>query len=47
MLQRADFPDVDAALARLGITTGIHGEVRIDDEHPAADIRRAIMAPTR
>lgn len=47
VLQRADFPDVDAALARLGITTGIHGEVRIDDEHPAADIRRAIMAPTR
>lgn len=47
VLRRTDFPDVEATLARLGITKGIHGEARLDDEHPAAAIRRAIMAPIR
>jgi hypothetical protein len=41
------FPDVETALARLGVTVGIEGKVRLDDEHPAAAIRRAIMAPVR
>jgi hypothetical protein len=47
VLQRSDFPDVAAALARLGVVQGIAGEARLDDEHPAAAIRRAIMAPVR
>jgi hypothetical protein len=47
VLQRSEFPDVDAALARLGVFQGIAGEARLEDEHPAAAIRRAIMAPVQ
>lgn len=42
-----EFPDVNAALARLGVIVSADGKVRLDDEHPAAAIRRAIMAPVR
>jgi hypothetical protein len=47
VLEANGFPDVEAALARLGVTVGIAGEIRLDDEHPAAEIRRAIMSPLR
>jgi len=47
VLHRSDFPDVEAVLARIGVTQDRDGKARLDDEHPAADIRRAIMAPVR
>ena len=37
-------PDVEAAMARLGVEVR-DGEVFLDDEHPGAAARRAIMAP--
>lgn len=39
-----ELPAVEAALARLGVGVG-PDELHLDDEHPAAAIRRAIMAP--
>ncbi|MEM7158092.1 MAG: hypothetical protein AAF799_34945 [Myxococcota bacterium] len=39
-------PDVEAAMARLGVQVN-DGEVSLDDQHPAAAARRAIMAPPR
>jgi hypothetical protein len=47
VLDQRGFPDVEAALARLGVHAGIDGTVVLDDEHPAAAHRRAIMAPLR
>jgi hypothetical protein len=47
VLDERDLPDVEAAMARLGIGVGIDGKVVLDDEHPAAALRRAIMAPVR
>ena len=47
VLPRSDFPDVEAALARIGVTADGDGKVHLDDEHPAASLRRAIMAPVR
>lgn len=47
VLSRSDFPDVSAVLARIGVTEDRDGEARLDDDHPAAAIRRAIMAPIR
>jgi len=47
VLQESGFPDMKATLARLGVAEGVLGETRLDDEHPAAAIRRAIMAPVR
>jgi hypothetical protein len=38
------FPDVEAALAELGVRIVDDGVV-LDDDHPAAEHRRAIMAP--
>lgn len=43
ILREPGMPDIDAAFARLGIST--QGGLRLDDEHPAAAARRAIMAP--
>ncbi len=45
-LDSRDFPPVDEAMARLGISVGV-GELVFDDDHPNAEIRRAIMAPRR
>lgn len=45
VLHQDGFPDVEAAMARLGVRTTPGGEVRLDDDHPAAAFRRAIMAP--
>lgn len=45
-LDRIAFPDTDATLAKLGVK--VDGDrVTMDDEHPAAAIRRAIMAPRK
>ena len=41
------FPDVEGAMERLGVSVGYDGEASLDDEHPAAAIRRGIMAPRR
>lgn len=46
VLHSRELPDVEAALARLGVHVE-GGELRLDDEHPAAPIRRAVMAPPR
>lgn len=45
VLEQRDFPDVETTMARLGVHVGPQGEVTIDDDHPAAEIRRSIMAP--
>jgi hypothetical protein len=38
------FPDTEAMMRRIGVT--VDGDtVTLDDEHPAASVRRAIMAP--
>lgn len=47
VLDGRDFPDVEAAMARLGAHVGLDGKIVLDDEHPAAALRRAIMAPVR
>ena len=39
---KRDFPDVEAALSRLGVTVD-GDDVILDDDHPAAQHRRAIM----
>lgn len=45
-LNRSSFPPVERAFARLGVR--LDGEdVVLDDDHPNADLRRAIMAPRR
>jgi predicted metalloprotease with PDZ domain len=43
-LRSEGFPDVEAALEKLGVRV-VDGHVALDDEHPAAKHRRAIMAP--
>lgn len=43
-LPRVGFPEVEVIFGRLGITI-VDGAVVLDDGHPAADVRRAIMAP--
>ncbi|MBX7080325.1 MAG: hypothetical protein K1X88_14105 [Nannocystaceae bacterium] len=43
-LDARGFADTDAVFARLGITI-VDGRVVLDDAHPAAAARRAIMAP--
>lgn len=47
VLEARGFPDVRAAVARLGVRVGDDGAITLDDEHPAAAMRRAIMAPLR
>jgi hypothetical protein len=47
VLGRRELPDVEASLARLGVLVGDDQGLRLDDEHPAAAQRRAIMAPQR
>ena len=46
VLEERELPDIQATMARLGVQV-VDGEARLDDEHPAAAIRRAIMAPRR
>ena len=46
VLSERELPDVEAAMERIGVQV-VDGEARLDDEHPAAAIRRAIMAPRR
>ncbi|MCA9655242.1 MAG: hypothetical protein KC501_35335 [Myxococcales bacterium] len=46
VLSDRELPDVEAAMERIGVQV-VDGEARLDDEHPAAAIRRAIMAPRR
>jgi hypothetical protein len=43
-LARAEFPDIAELYGRLGMTIGA-STVTLDERHPAAEIRRAIMAP--
>lgn len=44
VLAGRELPEVEAAMARLGVVIE-DGQVRLDDEHPGAAARRAIMAP--
>jgi hypothetical protein len=46
VLSAEGFPDVDAALAELGVTRSDAGVV-LDDDHPGAPTRRALMAPRK
>lgn len=46
LLIREEFPDVDALFTELGIDT-FSGRMGLDDEHPMAAQRRAIMAPRK
>jgi hypothetical protein len=43
-LERSSFPPVEESLARIGVQVTA-GEVVLDDDHPRAELRRAIMAP--
>ncbi len=46
LLSQEGFPDVDATFAALGIDT-FSGQIALDDNHPMAEQRRAIMAPRK
>ena len=46
MLAQEEFPDVDRLFGELGIDT-FSGRMALDDVHPMAAQRRAIMAPRK